>query len=764
MSATPIAGDPTIDDALVSGHGLTDEEYGTVQKILGRVPTYTELGIFSVMWSEHCSYKSSRIHLGRLPTEGPQVVQGPGENAGAVDIGDGLCAVFKMESHNHPSFIEPFQGAATGVGGILRDVFTMGARPIALLDSLRFGSLSRPKNRYLLNQVVAGISHYGNCMGVPTVGGEVYFNDIYNQNNLVNAMCVGIAKSDRLFLGEAKGVGNPVMYVGAKTGRDGIHGATMASEEFGENDEKRPTVQVGDPFKEKLLLEACLELMAEDHIEGIQDMGAAGLTSSSCEMASRAGTGVHLDLDQIPCREEGMTPYEMMLSESQERMLLVARPGHEAAVEKIFAKWDLEAATVGRVTDDGILKLTFKGQTVASIPAGPLADEAPKLERPVQIPGYLEALQGLDLEGLPQPKDMGEVLVALMASPNLCSKRWIFEQYDHMVRTNTEQLPEAADAAVIRIKGTDRHLSMSVDCNSRYCMLNPYTGGAIAVAEAARNVVATGATPLAITDCLNFGNPERPDIMWQFAMAIEGIGDACKALDTPVVSGNVSLYNETLGMGIYPTPTIGIVGLIPEGRTPMGLGFKDEGDLVVVIGSNQEDIGGSEYLALWHARDQGIPPQLDLAKARTINDAVLRLMDTGCVKSCHDTAEGGLAVALVESALANNMGVQVGLSSDHMRVDGLLFGESQSRFVLTVAPVNRDVLETTLNECDVPFEVIGWVKQAVDGAPRVQIGVDRKLTIDLPLETLRRAHEDTIPDRMAAGTGDVHEPQEGAPS
>ncbi|MBI5136357.1 MAG: phosphoribosylformylglycinamidine synthase subunit PurL [Nitrospirae bacterium] len=742
-----MSGEPQVTDELAREHGLTASEYATVQKILGRVPTYTELGIFSVMWSEHCSYKSSRVHLKRLPSTGPQVVQGPGENAGAVDIGDGMCAVFKMESHNHPSFIEPFNGAATGVGGILRDVFTMGARPVALLNSLRFGTLSRPKNRYLLNRVVAGIAHYGNCMGVPTVGGEVYFNPTYNQNNLVNAMCVGIGRSDRLFLGQAKGVGNPVMYVGARTGRDGIHGATMASEEFGENDEKRPTVQVGDPFTEKLLLEACLELMAADHIEGIQDMGAAGLTSSSCEMASRAGTGVHLNLDLVPCRETGMTPYEMMLSESQERMLLVAKPGHEDRVREIFSKWDLEAAVIGKVTDDGMLRLTFRGETVAEIPAQELAEQAPRYERPMQVPGYLEAVQALDVDGLPAPGDLNAVLEALLASPTIASKEWIFEQYDHMVRTDTVVRP-GSDAAVLRIKGTDRYLALSVDCNSRYCMLNPYTGAAIAVAESARNVVASGARPLGITDCLNFGNPERPEIMWQFAMAIEGIADASKALDAPVVSGNVSLYNETLGMGIYPTPTIGMVGLIENGRQPVTIGFKDDGDLVIVVGRNQEDLGGSEYLAVWHNREQGVPPQLDLGMARRVNDAILRLMDTGCVKSCHDTAEGGLAVALAECAMAGGIGAQLGLATHtRLRADALLFGESQSRFVLTVAPANRDVMEETLRECGVPFEAIGWVR-----GDRLQIGIDRRLSVDAALSRLASIYRNALKDQLEGRT------------
>jgi phosphoribosylformylglycinamidine synthase II len=740
-----VTGEPEVTPALAEAHGLTAEEYERAVKIVGRTPTYTELGIFSVMWSEHCSYKSSRIHLGRLPTEGPQVVQGPGENAGAVDIGDGLCAVFKMESHNHPSFIEPFQGAATGVGGILRDVFTMGARPVALLDSLRFGPLTRPRNRYLLNQVVAGIAHYGNCMGVPTVGGEVYFADIYNKNNLVNAFCVGIAETARLFKGVAKGVGNPVMYVGAKTGRDGIHGATMASEEFGEDEEKRPTVQVGDPFTEKLLMEACLELMAGDHIEGIQDMGAAGLTSSSCEMASRAGTGVHLDLDLIPCREEGMVPYEMMLSESQERMLLVAKPGHEDAVREIFAKWELEAVTVGRVTDDGRLKLNFRGDTVADIPVRQLADEAPKYDRPIAAAPWVEALQGLDVEALPEPGDYGEALEALLGSPTIASKELIFQQYDHMVRTNTVVLP-GSDAAVLRIKGTDRFLALTVDCNSRYCLLNPYAGAAAAVAEAARNVVASGARPLGITDCLNFASPERPEVMWQFALAIEGIADACKALGTPVVSGNVSFYNETMGLGVYPTPAIGMVGLIENGRRPVSLAFQDDGDLVVVVGTHRDDLGGSEYLAVWHAREQGIPPYLDLEAARKVNDAVLTLMDTGCVKSCHDTSEGGLAVALAECAIAGGIGAQVGLATQGLRRDALLFGESQSRFVLTVAPANRDMLASVLGEAGVPFEVVGWVR-----GDRLQIGVDRTLTIDRPLAALSDIYRTALERALEGG-------------
>src|SRR5437762_4948660 len=533
---------------LVESHGLNESEYKLIEEILGRAPTYVELGIFSVMWSEHCSYKSSRVHLRKFPTSGPRVVQGPGENAGVIDIGDGWVAAFKMESHNHPSFIEPYQGAATGVGGILRDIFTMGARPIALLDSLRFGLLDQPKNRHLFKGVVAGISWYGNCCGIPTVGGEVVFNEIYGLNPMVNVFCLGIAKKDRLFKGQALGVGNPVIYLGSKTGRDGIHGATMASDAFDEDSEaKRPTVQVGDPFTEKLLIEACLELMDKDLLIGIQDMGAAGLTSSSCEMASRGDSGIELELASVPRREPGMTPYELLLSESQERMLLVAKPGREGDVLDICKKWDLAAAVVGRVTADGMLRVKDQGVTVAEVPARALADDAPKYERPAAAPPYQDHLQSLQLEVIAEPKDCNTVLETLLTSPTIAHKGWIFEQYDHMVQTNTLVRP-GADAAVLRLKGTDKALAVTTDCNSLYCVLNPYIGAASAVAEAARNLVCVGARPLALTDCLNFGNPERPDIMWQFVLAVEGIADACRALEIPVVSGNVSFYNETNGL------------------------------------------------------------------------------------------------------------------------------------------------------------------------------------------------------------------------
>src|SRR5947208_1949637 len=539
---------PTLTTALVASHGLTPEEYQKILKILGREPAYTELGVFSVMWSEHCSYKSSRHYLKLLPTEGPRVLQGPGENAGVVDIGDGLAVAFKMESHNHPSFIEPYQGAATGVGGILRDVFTMGARPIALLNALRFGPLDRPKNRYLFRGVVSGIAGYGNCVGVPTVGGEVCFNEIYNKNPLVNVFCLGIARRDKIFLGRAAGEGNPVLYIGAKTGRDGIHGATMASDSFEEGEEsKRPTVQVGDPFTEKLLIEACLELMDKDLLIGIQDMGAAGLTSSSCEMASRGDSGIELELASVPRRETDMTPYEVLLSESQERMLLVAKPGREDDVLEVCKKWDLSAAVVGRVTADEMLRVKDRGVVVAEVPARALTDDAPKYQRPAQPPLYQDHLQSLALEHLPEPKDYNVVLETLLASPTIPHKGWVFEQYDHMVQTNTIIRP-GADAAVVRIKGTRKALALTTDCNSLYCVLNPYTGAASAVAEAARNLSCVGARPLALTDCLNFGNPERPDIMWQFSLSSEGIADACQALEMPVGRGHVRSCHETNGL------------------------------------------------------------------------------------------------------------------------------------------------------------------------------------------------------------------------
>ncbi len=728
-----------ITKSLIAQHNLTDDEYKKIVEILGREPNLTELGMFSVMWSEHCSYKSSRVHLKRLPTTGPRVVQGPGENAGAVDIGDGLCAVFKMESHNHPSFIEPYQGAATGVGGILRDIFTMGARPIALLDALRFGSLDNPQNRHLFRGVVAGISFYGNCVGVPTVGGEVVFNDIYSLNPLVNVFCLGIAKKDKLFKGKAAGIGNPVIYVGSKTGRDGIHGATMASDAFGaESESKRPTVQVGDPFTEKLLMEACLELMADDLLVGIQDMGAAGLTSSSCEMASRAGTGIELDLSRVPRREPSMTAYEIMLSESQERMLMVAKAGKEDEIVRICRKWDLEVAVVGRVTDDGLLRVKENGQVVAEIPAKALADEGPRYERPSAPPSYQDWLQALNYDALPEVKDPQGTLLALLESPTIASKRWVYEQYDHMVGTNTTVRP-GSDAAVLRIKGTNKALAVTTDCNSRYCLLNPYEGAKIAVAEAARNLVCSGAEPIGLTDCLNFGNPERPDIMWQFVLSIEGLKDACEALGIPVVSGNVSFYNETNGLSIYPTPVVGMVGLIEPADRVMTQWFKEAGDDIVLLGVTNDELGGTEYLRVVHSREQGSPPLLNLEAARALHACVLRLIREGLVRSAHDCSDGGLAVALAEctmSSHARRLGAVVRLNARRLRLDSLLFGESQSRVVLSVSPDHRDTVLRVASESKVPAELIGTV-----GGDRLVIEVTAEggrsgCRIDVPVETL----------------------------
>ncbi len=726
---------------LIAQHGLSEDEYKKIVEVLGREPNLVELGMFSVMWSEHCSYKSSRVHLKKLPTAGPRVVQGPGENAGAVDIGDGLVAVFKIESHNHPSFIEPYQGAATGVGGILRDIFTMGARPIALLDSLRFGSLDRPLNRHLFKGVVAGIAGYGNCIGVPTVGGEVVFNDIYDKNPLVNVFCLGIAEKEKLFRGLATGVGNPVIYVGSKTGRDGIHGATMASDVFDdESASKRPTVQVGDPFTEKLLLEACLELMDQDLLIGIQDMGAAGLTSSSCEMASRSGTGIELDLTTVPRREDGMTPYELLLSESQERMLMVAKRGREEDVLAICRKWDLDAAVVGQVTDDGFLRVRDQGTVVAQVPARALAEDAPRYERPDAPPAFQEHLQALNLDVLRDVKDPTQDLLALLESPTIAEKSWVYQQYDHMVRTNSLVRP-GADAAVMRIKGSNKALAVTTDGNGLYCLLNPYVGGAIAVAEAARNLVCSGAEPVGMTNCLNFGNPERPEIMWQFSLCIEGMKDACEALGIPVVSGNVSLYNETNGLSIYPTPVIGMVGLIDSLDQVTTSWFKHEGDDIFLIGTTGEDLGGTEYLRVVHSREQGSPPLLELEREKAVQAFVLTLIRNGLLSSAHDCADGGLAVALAESCLSrigDPLGAVVQLSADGSRRDAVLFGESQSRVVVSARPHDRIRILQLAEEARVPIAVIGTVggdrlvaEVAADrGGPGCRIDIDLKTLAD----------------------------------
>ncbi len=696
---------------VVASHGLTVDEYQKIENILGRDPNLTELGIFSVMWSEHCSYKSSKAYLKLLPTEGPGVLQGPGENAGVVDVGDGLAAVFKMESHNHPSFIEPYQGAATGVGGILRDVFTMGARPIASLNSLRFGSFEDARTAYLVKGVVGGIGGYGNCVGVPTVGGEVYFDETYNANILVNAFTLGLAKKGSLFKGRAKGVGNSLMYVGAKTGRDGIHGATMASEAFSEEAEKRrPTVQVGDPFTEKLLLEACLKLMEKDFLVGIQDMGAAGLTSSSTEMAERGRTGVELELSIVPLREQGMTPYEILLSESQERMLLVVKKGCEEKVKSIFNRWDLDAVVVGRVTRDRLFRVLFHGTEVARIPISALTSEAPVYSRSAERPKDQDEVQRLDLKNIAEPKDLGTALKTLLNSPNLGSKEWVYRQYDHFVRSNTVLAP-GSDAAVIRIKETKKGLALTVDGNGRYCYLDPYVGGLLAVAEAARNLACVGAKPLGLSDCLNFGSPERPEVMWQFSGVIQGMRDGCIALGVPVVSGNVSFYNETSGVPIYPTPTVAMVGILAKVERHVTPWFKSEGDNVVLLGSTREELGGSEYLKVFHGLVRGTPPWIDLKLERAVQRCCLKAIERGILRSAHDVSEGGLAVALAECCVAGPgrpLGVRIELR-EMMRTDALLFGESQSRIIVSIEGKKLNRLREIAEKEGAPMHVIGEV-------------------------------------------------------
>ncbi|MFH1829158.1 MAG: phosphoribosylformylglycinamidine synthase subunit PurL [Pseudomonadota bacterium] len=703
--------DTEITPMLVAEHGITQDEYKHIISVLGRTPNITELGIFSVMWSEHCSYKSSRIHLKNFPTDGSRVLQGPGENAGIIDIGDGLAVAFKMESHNHPSFIEPYQGAATGVGGILRDIFTMGARPIANMNSLRFGDPKHSKTPYLVRGVVAGIGGYGNTMGIPTVGGEVAFNPCYNGNILVNAFTLGLMNANRIYLGKASGVGNPVIYVGSKTGRDGIHGATMASDEFDEaSDEKRPTVQVGDPFTEKLLLEACLELMDTDAIVGIQDMGAAGFTCSSFEMADRAGSGMELDLDRVPIREEGMTPYEIMLSESQERMLIVAKQGREDDVRRIFEKWDLDVAVVGKVTDDGRVRVMKDGECVANIPVAPIVHEAPIYDRPSEEPSWQRQVQNLDLSTVPIPDDLNETLVKLVSSPNLCCKRWVWEQYDHMVMTGTVVLP-GADATVVRLKNTKKGIAISIDCQSRFCFLDPYTGAALAVAESARNLSCVGAEPLAITDCLNFGNPERPEIMWQFKQAVAGITEACKQFETPVTGGNVSFYNETKGEGIYPTPTIGMVGLLDDVDKFCTPWWKENGDVIILLGNDEPDLGGSEYLFTIHGKVAGRPPHIDFEKEKAVQNAVRTCIRRGLVRSAHDVSEGGIAVTLAECSLTRPSGV-LGLEVDleeHIRPDVLLFGESAARIIVSAKPEDADAVISIARELGAVARRIGTV-------------------------------------------------------
>ncbi len=728
------------DQKLYREIGLTDEEYQRVVTIMGRQPNWTETGLYSVMWSEHCSYKNSKPVLRKFPTKGPRVLQGPGEGAGIVDIGDNQAVVFKIESHNHPSAIEPYQGAATGVGGIIRDVFSMGARPIALLNSLRFGELTTPRVKYLFEHVVAGIAYYGNCIGIPTVGGEVNFDPTYEGNPLVNAMCVGLIDHEKIQKGVASGIGNPVIYVGASTGRDGIHGATFASEELTEESEKkRPAVQVGDPFMEKLLLEACLELIDTGIVVGIQDMGAAGLTSSSSEMASKAGNGIEMNLDLVPQREAGMSAYEMMLSESQERMLVVVEKGKEAEAIAIFDKWGLASAVVGKVTDDSKLRLLHKGEVVAEVPANSLADDAPVYHRPSAVPAYYEANGKVDvLAAIEEPKDLNETLKSLLAQPTVANKAWVYEQYDHIVRANTAVKP-GSDAAVVMVRGTRKALAMTTDCNGRYVYLDPKVGGAIAVAESARNVVCSGAEPLAITDCLNFGSPEKPEVFWQFEKACEGMSEACVALDSPVIGGNVSFYNERSGDAIYPTPTVGMVGLITDVDHITTQDFKNEGDVIILLGDTFAELGGSEYQKLVTGAISGRPPQLDLTKEAAVQKLVLTAIRQGLVNSAHDLSEGGLGVALAESCFGKNIGAQVELTSD-LRTDVLLFSESQSRILLSASKEQAEAIVALAGEHGVPAAKIGTI-----GGERLVVTVNGTEAINASTQEVKAAWKDAIP-------------------
>jgi len=763
----------SITPEMIREHGLTPDEFEKIKQLLGgREPTRTELGIFSVMWSEHCSYKSSRVHLKRLPTRSKLVVQGPGENAGIVDIGDGWACAFKIESHNHPSFIEPFQGAATGVGGILRDIFTMGARPVAVMDSLRFGPIQITenagggapvtqaeihKNHSVMEGVVSGVASYGNCFGVPNLGGEVKFEPCYSGNPLVNAFALGLVRRDQIFYGRASGEGNPVIYVGSKTGRDGIHGATMASEEFSEGSEaKRPNVQVGDPFLEKLLLEACLEAMQTGAIVGIQDMGAAGLTCSTCEMGARGGTGVEIELDRVPQRETGMTPYEIMLSESQERMLLVAQKGREEEVFRVFKKWGLDAVEVGRVTNDATMRVLEHGTIVAEIPNAALTDDAPVYKRPLarwEPPVDREKPEHIHFSA---PTDFTDNLKQLLASPNICSKRWVWQQYDHMVQTNTVDAPGAGDAGVIRIKGSKRGLAMALDGNGRWCYLDPRLGAMHAVAEAARKVACAGATPIGATNCLNFGNPEKPHIMWQFSQTIDGITKACEELDTPITGGNVSFYNETLSEGIYPTPVIGVVGILEDVNKAAKMHFAKPGRKIILLRGNQagdevdaeSEFGSSEYAkeilgAVW-----GYPPELDLEKETTLQRALVAIIQAGLVESAHDCADGGLAVALVEAALPAGVGANIRLAKRKLAHEFRLFGEDASRVVISCDPAHLARIQQIAEEYDVIADVIGE-----SGSDRVEIAIDGKPVISAGIEELRRAYEGALEKALRTDHG-----------
>ena len=768
--------------AIAAEHGITPEEYARIQQILGREPNITELGIFSVMWSEHCSYKSSKVHLKRLPTRGPQVVQGPGENAGVVDIGDGLVAAFKIESHNHPSYVEPFQGATTGVGGILRDIFTMGAQPIAVLDSLRFGPIvaghggseaDAAKNRRVLDGVVRGIANYGNCFGVPTVGGEVGFEPCYSANPLVNALALGIAKREELFFARARGASNPVIYVGAKTGRDGIHGASLlASAEFTEeSQQKRPNVQVGDPFMEKLLLEACLEAMRTGAVVAIQDMGAAGLTCSTCEMASRGGTGIEIDLARVPQRETGMTPYEIMLSESQERMLLVAEKGREREVLDIFAKWGLDAVVVGKVTAGGMLRVKHHGILAAEIPAHPLAEEGPVYQRPMAPPAPRKETPTDWFRFSPEGANLTENFRKLLASPAIASKRWIIEQYDYMVRTNTLVVPGAGDAAVVRVKGTKRALALSTDGNGRWCQLNPRLGAMHAVAEAARNVATSGARPIAATNCLNFGSPEKPEVMWQFRESIDGLAEACTALGTPITGGNVSFYNETLGKSICPTPIVGILGVIEDADRTLKMAFREEKDVIVLLDGSPPVVGAqhaapllgtehefssSEYAKTIAGIVAGDPPAIDLAAEKRLQDCLVALAAAGAVHSAHDISDGGLAVTLAESCftsvcssegaqhVAPLLGASVSLD-DTAPAEFALFGERGARAVVSVAPSSIARVLETARQYGVAAREIGSITLGGD----FRIDIQGRAVIRSPLDSLRDAWANSLEKAIA---------------
>jgi phosphoribosylformylglycinamidine synthase II len=755
VGAAPRPGDPRITPALVAEHGLTSEELERLRAMLGRDPTFTELGIVSALWSEHCSYKHSRPLLRTLPTEAPWVLQGPGENAGVIAVGDGLAVAFKIESHNHPSAVEPYQGAATGVGGILRDVFTMGARPIALLNSLRFGSLDVPRVRYLLAGVVKGIGDYGNCVGIPTVAGEVVFDEAYEGNPLVNAMCVGLLREDELIRAVAEGVGNPIIAVGARTGRDGIHGASFASEDLTEaSDAKRPRVQVGDPFTEKLLLEASLELIRSGHIVAIQDMGAAGLTSSSAEMAARGDVGVSIDVTKVPVRETAMTPYEILLSESQERMLVVARRGHERAVIDVLRKWDLEAAVIGEVIAEPVYRVTEGPRVVAEFPGTRLVTDCPVYEPEARESDEIKALRARDVHAIPErPEERNATwtLERLLSSPTIASKEWVFAQYDSTVRTGTVVGP-GGDAAVVRLRGTDRALALKTDCNGRYVYLDPRAGGRIAVAESARNVACTGARPMAITNCLNFGNPKRPEVFFQLREAVAGMGEACRALGTPVTGGNVSLYNESPSGAVYPTPVVGMVGLIDSLEHITRIGFRQPGDAIVLLGEPSDELGASEYLSRIHGVVAGAPPRSDLERERGVIDALLEAIRAGLIRSAHDCSEGGLAVALAECAMADReamLGATVDLGAwDSLPARAVLFGEAQARVVVSTAEPARVI--ATAERHGVPACEIGEVTQ--EPWLRIRAG-DR--AVEAPLARLASVYYDSIASIMRRGPAET---------